>query len=108
MARGSKIHVVLTDVDLETSDECYYDYVQVYDGTRAVGSQSLGKFCDSDTGPRIIESETNGVLIKFRTDTSHSGRGFLLQYSTVCDTEVTGLAGVIESPNFPLPYPHNR
>ena len=95
-------------MDLETSDEGYYDYVQVYDGTRAVGSQSLGKFCDSDTGPRIIESETNGVLIKFRTDTSHSGRGFLLQYSTVCDTEVTGLAGVIESPNFPLPYPHNR
>ena len=37
-----------------------------------------------------------------------TGRGFHLRYSTLCDTEVTGLAGVIESPNFPRLYPHNR
>ena len=27
---------------------------------------------------------------------------------TVCSTEVRGLSGVIESPNFPNVYPHNR
>ena len=48
------------------------------------------------------------VCGRFRADGSNSGRGFQLQYSTVCDTEVTGLSGVIESPNFPRPYPHNR
>ena len=45
---------------------------------------------------------------RFRADGSNTGRGFQLHYSTICDTEVTGLSGVIESPNFPRPYPHNR
>ena len=105
---GSRIHLVITDLDMEESSGCRYDYIQLYDGSRAVSRKSLGKFCEAGQGPRIIETNTNVALIKFRSDRSHGGRGFQLHYSTICDTEVTGLSGVIESPNFPRPYPHDR
>ena len=108
MGGGSRIHLVITDLDMEANTGCRYDYIQIYDGSRAVRRKSLGKYCDGGDGPRIIETKTNVALIKFRADRSHGGRGFQLHYSTICDTEVTGLSGVIESPNFPLPYPHNR
>ena len=32
----------------------------------------------------------------------------MLFIRAVCNTEVSGLSGVIESPNFPRPYPHDR
>ena len=87
---------------------CQYDFVELYDGPRAQSSKSLGRFCDSESGPRILETREHVLTIRFRSDRSHVGRGFQLQYNTICDTEITGLSGIIESPNFPRPYPHNR
>ena len=108
VGRGSRLHIVITDLDMEQSDDCRYDYIQLYEGSSSVRTKSLGKYCQGGDGPRIIQTKSNAVLVKFRSDRSNSGRGFQLHYSTICDTEVTGLGGVIESPNFPLPYPHNR
>ncbi len=49
------------------------------------------------------------LQIRFRTDYSVAGRGFHLRYYTLCNTVISGKqGGVIESPNFPRPYPHNR
>jgi hypothetical protein len=39
---------------------------------------------------------------------TQGGRGFHARYFTDCNTVSTGFAGVIESPNFPDPYPHDR
>ena len=108
VGKGSKIQIFFVDLDMEASGECYYDYVQLYDGSVAQASTSLGKYCQGTDSVDIIQSNTNGLVIKFKTDVSFSGRGFHLRYTTICDTEVTGLSGVIESPNFPAPYPHNR
>ena len=88
-------------------------------------STILGTYCSG--APIIITSTFNIVYIKFRSDFSFAGRGFQLTYSTLCKNEVrntskiiqiiihlcfifkvSGFSGVIESPNFPLPYPHDR
>lgn len=96
---------MFADLDLEAHTECSMDYVEVFDGSDTVASKSLGRFCTS-AHPALIRSSTNHVAIKFRSDISVQGRGFLLQYSTVCGNTVHGFRGVIESPNFPNPYPH--
>ena len=70
--------------------------------------RSLGKFCQAGSTGSIVESLGNMVAVRLRTDASVTGRGFHLRYSTLCDTTITGLAGVIESPNFPEDYPYNR
>ena len=70
------------------------------------------EYCQRQVANQICFHFCSAILLlntpRFRTDFSVTGRGFHIRYSTLCDTEVTGLAGVIESPNFPRLYPHNR
>lgn len=68
----------------------------------------LGKYCLESSSGSVVHSLGNIMVVKFRTDFNQGGRGFHLRYTTICNTDVTGLAGVIESPNFPEEYPHNR
>lgn len=43
-------------------------------------------------------------MLQFHSDINVEGRGFHLQYKTVCNNTVRGYRGVIESPNFPNSY----
>ncbi|XP_023212523.1 cubilin-like, partial [Centruroides sculpturatus] len=78
----------------------------IFDGD-SEGATSLYKICNGVDYPHIILSSKNKLYIKFRTDVSESGRGFKFDYKTNCHNTLTGHRGVIESPNFPSPYPHN-
>ncbi|XP_021357124.1 cubilin-like [Mizuhopecten yessoensis] len=107
VSRGSQIILNITDIDMEgsSSSTCYFDYILIRDGT-STGRQ-LGKFCGT-TIPGAIQSSANLLWVKYKTDYSVAGRGFHISYRTVCNVRLTGFSGVIESPNFPQPYPHNR
>ena len=106
--------------------ESRYDYIDVRDGPSS-SSPSLGRFCHSSSSS--ITSTGSEMFIKFRSDYSEAGRGFHVRYFTgkmelttflllskrkftpqfsVCNNEVAGHDGIIESRNFPRPYPHNR
>ena len=130
--------MMLVDVSLEPGDPCRFDYLQLEEGAprrrRSLLSVTeysifllIGRVSESSAKtPTLVQSlsrkgilSTSGSLslslfnptselARFRTDFSVTGRGFQLRYSTLCDTEVTGLGGVVESPNFPRLYPHNR
>ncbi|KAH0809453.1 hypothetical protein GEV33_013339 [Tenebrio molitor] len=102
ISTGSLIQVVFSDLDLEEHSSCSLDYVEILDGP-ALNSKSLGKFCSSN--PNLIRSTSNTLTVKFRSDLSRTGRGFQLQYTTICNNTLKGFRGVIESPNFPNVYP---
>ena len=93
------------DLDLETSNECNYDFVRIYDGPDR-RSRVIGQYCHSMQQPII--STGNTLLVVFRSDYSQGGRGFHARYFMDCHNRINGLSGVIESPNFPDLYPHNR
>ncbi|XP_049865550.1 cubilin homolog [Pectinophora gossypiella] len=103
---GSRIRVSFTELDLERTINCRDDYVQIYDG-RDENSPSLGTYCVMSPRIRPIESSTNYLYIKFRSDFYISSKGFLLEYSTICQHNMTGSHGVIESPGYPGTYPTN-
>ncbi|XP_052697133.1 cubilin-like isoform X2 [Crassostrea angulata] len=105
ISRGSRIHLTFVDFNFENHVNCLYDYVEIRDGS-ATGAL-LARYCGSQV-PDIIDSLSNKLWIKFRSDMSVSGRGFHAFYTSICDTVLTDYSGVIESPNFPNPYPHNR
>ncbi|KAF0296268.1 Cubilin [Amphibalanus amphitrite] len=103
---GSKVRLSVLDLDLETATNCRFDFLEVYDG---VGRSAVLKHRLCDTAPLdVIESTTNLMTIRMVTDISLNGRGFHARYRVDCNNVVTGHRGVIESPNFPNRYPHDR
>ena len=60
---------------------CYDDYVEIYIGCRR---KSIGKYCsDNSYKPHDIYSPDNCLRIKFRSDSSGSGKGFVAAYSRI-------------------------
>lgn len=106
VAQGSRIEIRIVDLDIEEHFNCAYDFLQIYDGDseRAV---TLYHICNGIEYPHLIFTSKNKAYIKFRTDISESGRGFQLNYKIDCHNTLKGHRGIIESPNFPSPYPHD-
>ncbi|KAF5282685.1 hypothetical protein FQA39_LY17492 [Lamprigera yunnana] len=103
VSAGSTVQIVFVDIELENHSDCLLDYVELLDGPNT-NSKSLGKFCQGMNGPSV-ESSSNVMSVLFRVDESFQGRGFHIQYNTVCKTTLTGFRGAIESPNYPNKYP---
>ncbi|CAK1552576.1 unnamed protein product [Leptosia nina] len=104
---GSRIRISFIEVDLESTANCRDDYVEIYDG-RDVYAPSLGKYCTENSNHTNIQTTSNHAFIKFRSDIFVGGKGFLLNYETICNTNITsGSYGVIESPGYPSNYPLN-
>ena len=112
-------------IDLETSSQCQYDNVKIYDGASRQRSKVLGTFCryvclkkrtrsclilasysaecpskktasnESDFIPlnlsicsqrsEPVVSSGNSMVVVFRTDRSHGGRGFHARYFIDCN-----------------------
>nr|XP_008192422.1 PREDICTED: cubilin [Tribolium castaneum] len=104
ISAGSLIQLVFSDLDLEEHSECALDYVEILDGP-SLNSKSLGRFCLHH--PSFLRSSGNTLTVIFRSDLSRNGRGFHLQYITMCNNTLKGFRGVIESPNFPNNYPNS-
>lgn len=103
--QGSYLQLTVADLDLESVSSCSLDYIEF---SEMVNKQKkiLGKYC-TIPNPPVMTTAGNKLSVFFRSDVSVQGRGFQLQYSTVCNNTVKGMSGVIESPNFPYSYPRN-
>ncbi|OXA47104.1 Cubilin [Folsomia candida] len=104
--QGSALQLVFVDLDIQHSSSCWGEYIEIRDG-RDHRAPLLGKYCHSDS---VLSLNTTGnlVWIKFLSGYGGTGRGFQMNYRATCNRVITGFHGVIESPNFPNPYPHNR
>lgn len=103
-SQGSRISISFTDLDLERTTSCRDDYIQIFDG-RDQNSASLGRHCTMSNKLVNIQTTSNVAFIKFRSDYYNTGKGFLLNYETICQNNVTGMYGIIESPDYPNNYP---
>lgn len=93
---------------LHATQNCSGDWVEVRNGG-SKESPLLGRFC-GDNMPRRIPSFTNQLYIHFHTDSVGTGRGFRFAwrvFASGCGGRMIGNAGVITSPNYPQPYPHD-
>ncbi|XP_060950209.1 cubilin [Limanda limanda] len=106
-SQGSQLLLSFSEFHLESSSSCSFDYLAVYDGNNS-NALELAKLCGNQL-PSIINSSTNQLFIKLRTDSSISSGGFLASYTSKCRSMlISGQhAGVVESLNFPNNYPPN-
>uniref|UniRef100_A0A2C9KMJ4 CUB domain-containing protein n=1 Tax=Biomphalaria glabrata TaxID=6526 RepID=A0A2C9KMJ4_BIOGL len=74
---GTKIELTFQDV----STECGYDNVQIMDGPSS-SDPVIGTLCTLP-GVNSLTSTSNALFINFTSDSSVSGRGFILTYMEI-------------------------
>ncbi|XP_055859668.1 cubilin-like isoform X2 [Biomphalaria glabrata] len=78
-ATGAQVTFRVTDINIETSISCTYDYVRVLDGNTS-GSRSIGQYCGNNP-PLDLISSGQSLYVQFRSDGSVTGRGFKAEFS---------------------------
>ncbi|XP_043658315.1 cubilin homolog [Drosophila teissieri] len=103
--RHSAVELTIDGLDLEESPNCTKDALTVSNHRNAVASHE--RHCGS-TSKLVITSSGHRMHVRFISDESHNGGGFMATYRTVkttCGGKLAARNGVIESPNYPLNYP---
>ena len=69
-----KIQLRFSNMEIEPSSDCSYDYVEVKNGISA-NSSVIGRYCGSQV-PNLIETSSNEMNLVFHTDDSDTRSGF--------------------------------
>lgn len=109
---GSKIKIIFTKFNLESSDRCSKDYVVVKNGILP-DSTVIGRYCGNRM-PNNVTSSGNEVTVQFVTDGQNVEEGFEIVYEMFvagCGGKETlsdpALTYEITSPEYPAPFPSN-
>ena len=97
---GNKVSLTLTQMDVQDSQGCNRDYLEIHEG--GPEGPLLSHLCGSQLPNAPIVGTK--LWIKFNSDDGGVGRGFLAEYSLVHGSDLTGDSGVITSPMYPHTY----
>uniref|UniRef100_A0A0B7BPM5 CUB domain-containing protein n=1 Tax=Arion vulgaris TaxID=1028688 RepID=A0A0B7BPM5_9EUPU len=106
---GNMIEMTITNFDLESSSNCYWDALEVYAGSDKQGSQ-IAQLCHRQVSAQTLHTTGSTAFIVFRSDSSVSGTGFRLTYRALsggCGGNFTARTATITSINYPNNYEHN-
>lgn len=78
VAAGGWIQLLIVDLDLEHHEKCRFDYIEIYEDSDPGNKQ---RFC-SNPYPKVIQTKSNTLNVRFHTDYTNFGRGFHLKYET--------------------------
>ncbi|XP_071475764.1 cubilin [Marmota flaviventris] len=70
----------ILEMDIEATHNCYYDKLRIFDGLD-IHSILIGTYCG--TQPETFSSSRNSLTFQFSSDSSISGKGFLLEWFAV-------------------------
>ncbi|XP_072174323.1 cubilin-like [Diadema setosum] len=101
------ITLTITDLLMEESTNCVYDYVEVRDGFNE-NAPFIGRYCQANSIPPPLTSSGNTMWIKFMSDGSVNAGGFRATYEISCGGVFTTAPGSIQSPYYPQAYPNSR
>ncbi|XP_050301020.1 bone morphogenetic protein 1-like isoform X2 [Anthonomus grandis grandis] len=79
---GHRLRLAFMNFNLESHPECYFDYVQIFDGDSSKSPQ-IGRYCGPKV-PHLIVSAENQLYMTFKSDNNVHKKGFWATYSTQC------------------------
>uniref|UniRef100_A0A8C0FEB1 Cubilin n=1 Tax=Bubo bubo TaxID=30461 RepID=A0A8C0FEB1_BUBBB len=103
------LHIIFPFFQLEASNECNTDFLQIHDGPSA-SMHMLGKYC-GPSPPAELFSSHNSLYFWFYSNHTITTGGFTVRWESrdpECGGELTGTYGSISSPGYPGNYPVNR
>lgn len=100
----SNIVLKFIEVHIEETENCEYDYVDIFDDKQNLVERICGNY-----DIKIINTNSTKVIIVFHTDASYTDKGFLLEYflevSSDCQAILEDNEGIVTSPFYPDNYP---
>ncbi|KAM3593822.1 uncharacterized protein V6R79_022582 [Siganus canaliculatus] len=106
---GSSITLTIHEFDVEFHEDCNFDVFEVYGGPD-LSSPRLVRLCSTTSSPMSVSSTGNLLTVRFKSDSSTSGRGFNASWTEMqggCGGPVIAPSGEIHSPLYPSSYPNN-
>ncbi|XP_055677103.1 tolloid-like protein 1 isoform X1 [Lutzomyia longipalpis] len=79
---GKNVQLTFLTFELESEEQCSYDFVEVYGGVDDVSGPLYGTYCGTLNPPDII-SMNEALLVRFRTDDNIVFKGFSASYVAV-------------------------
>lgn len=79
---GHRIQLTFHDFDVESHQECIYDYVAIYDG-RSENSSTLGIYCGGRE-PYAVIASSNEMFMVLKTDAGLQRKGFKASFVSEC------------------------
>lgn len=97
---GNKYELDFDDFDLEESDYCNGDYVEIRQSNSSGPLIGDRRLCGSgkDNLPSLDFSFSGDIWIKFRTDEGNIAKGFMLHFKLASNVMLSGETGQIASP----------
>lgn len=96
---GNKISLVFPEFDIESSENCDLDYLEIRE------DNGIGKLISVACGKDAAEITSSSKLwIKFKSDDSGTAKGFKAEYNLIGGNELEGFTGRVTSPLYPLPF----
>lgn len=96
---GNKISLSFSQFDLQQSEDCNLDYVEIRE------ESGIGKLISVSCGTSVEPVESSKPLwIKFKSDGDDVAKGFLAEFRVMGGSELSGPSGKVTSPLYPIPY----
>ena len=101
-APGNLVSLSFSMFDLEASQDCNKDYVDIFIG--GPDGQHVGRFCGQEPPQTELIPSANKFWIKFNSDSAEPvGAGFIGEYHLLHGGQLEGPNGEIASPGYPRP-----
>jgi len=83
---GQKVLIYFTLLELEYYSDCNFDSVQIFDGSSdSYLNKRLTKACGNSL-PQPVYSSDKYIYMRFQSDGSNQGRGFIARYKALNDS----------------------
>uniref|UniRef100_A0A2C9KDX1 CUB domain-containing protein n=1 Tax=Biomphalaria glabrata TaxID=6526 RepID=A0A2C9KDX1_BIOGL len=105
VSEGNVVNLTLTDFDVETHSNCYFDGLFVY--SEDISEEPIVTLCHTQNSTQSVTSESNHMIVLFKSDSSVVGRGFNAIFNAVqrtCGKDFTTRSGTLTSKNYPNAY----
>lgn len=97
---GNRYLLEMDDFDLEETDFCNGDYVEIRQLNSSGPLIGDRRLCGTgkDNLPDLQFSFSGDIWIKFRSDDANIGKGFMLHFQTASNVILSGETGEVASP----------
>ena len=80
---GSRVKLVIQDMNIEGGTNCPYDYIQIQNAVIYGSGVLPGRLCGSHVGNLTFSSYNKTLIVRFVTDGSVTRRGFIARYTVI-------------------------